>query len=177
MAIDFQHLENVLNHAKVLARIPPSWNQYPYKNTVKLEILFALDRNGVTEAGMALRLTALADLPDCGVMAQLEYEPPGRKRTPVQRLDWRPLHNHNNNGHGPNTLKFFLQTGTHLHDFQENKKLGERAFQPNDNLPVAIPQDPEPASFDDLLAFLRDRFNITNAKEVPTPPWTPRLDV
>lgn len=175
MTLDLDHLEQVLRAPKTLTFVPSAWTPSSHRNSTKLEMVVSLDIDGVTQEGLALRATAIAELPDRQLTIQLEHEPPGRKRTPLHRLDWKPLHTHNNKRLGPSHLRFVQQNGTHLHDFFENKSVGEAAFQPRGNLPIAFPVVPEPQSFQKLIEILPDRFMIVDADRLPEPPWTPRL--
>jgi len=43
------------------------------------------------------------------------------------------------------------------------------------NLPVVKKIDPEPADFNELLAYLSVTFGVENASEIPVPPWSQQL--
>jgi hypothetical protein len=173
-----EHLQYLLDTSKHLSYIPHAWSSFPDKNSNKLELIVSLEIENVVQEALILRGTAIEQYPEKNVTFQLEYDPPVEKRTPFHRLDWRPLRPHSNHGQGPSHLKFVLQEDTHLHDFFENRAIADSAFDPFDprnNLPVAFPIQPEPPTFNDMLAVLCDHFNIINGNRIPKPAWQPRL--
>lgn len=145
----------------------PDWLEAENK---KLHFLVPLEIGGVTVEGLSLRGRTLKDRPDEEVMFQMEAWQPKRRDHAIARLDWRPLHVHNNQGRGPTQLRFSRIAGTHHHSFDLNW------FEPegrllSSNLPVAEPVEPDLAGFSGLLEFVRKCFRISNIGLVPVPPW------
>lgn len=165
--------------SKVLAYVPAEWAETPYKNSTRLDLLVSLLIDGVGPAGLALRCTAIKEQPDRDLTFQVEWQPPGRRRLLVERMDLWPLRPHGNKGFGPPELRFLDIAGSHLHSFDLNTDpdLGLRAFQGWDlNLPVAVPLE-EPRGYQQALALCRDRLKIDNADRLPQPPWEYRLNL
>ena len=138
-----------------------------------LELVSNVDIDGVTTEGLLFRLRAKKSFPDENVTAQLEYQlasgrPPSAG--PITRIDWRPFHFHNNKGKGPDELRFIQQSGSHHHGFELNWD-DENGLVLAGNLPIAIPLDPDPASFQELLERIDLEFNLKNVSEIPAPPW------
>ena len=64
------------------------------------------DQLGVTPEGLLFRARALKDRPDEEVMLQIEFpHAQDRHDNAIERIDWRPLHRHNNRGKGPANLR------------------------------------------------------------------------
>lgn len=140
----------------------------------KLMIVSALEIDGVTIEGLALRGSAIKNLPNEAVTFQLEcVHDPARRDLPIDRVDWRPLNPHNNRGKGPEEWQFVEISGSHHHKFGLNW-LPDETRMLQRNLPIAIPLVPDPASFEDLIEFVRDCFRI-NSLEIPIPPWEANL--
>ena len=138
-----------------------------------LEWVSPLDIDGVTVAGLQVRLAAFELVPDENVRAQIEHHPPKGKCEPMARVEWRPLAEHNNKGRGPIEHRFKPFRQTHVHRFDMNwDQQRQRLFSPN--LPIALPiQDVD--SYDKFLDICGVEFRITNMSIVPIPPWRPRM--
>jgi len=130
-----------------------------------------LDIDGLTEQGFVLFGRASPKLPDRNVTLGLRWDDPGSRSWHFDRLDWRPMDAHNNKDLGPEDFRFVLIEGTHHHRLADNavhpSGLG---FAMQENLPIAIPIEPEP-SWQDFLAFAAQRWRINELVRTPLPPW------
>jgi hypothetical protein len=139
-----------------------------------LSLVCPLEIDGVTLAGLQLRLKALRHFPDEAVSAQLEYRAPRGKHDPICRVEWRPLKSHNNKGKGPTEYRYREIRGSHLHSFELNWIYivsGARVVR----LKVAVPINPDPQTYEDLLVYMGKEFRISDADRLPKPTWEPRL--
>ena len=132
-----------------------------------------LDLDGVTVAGLQVRLGANILHPNEEVRVQLEYHPAGGRCQPLARLEWKPLSGHNNKNKGPDEWKFKPFKQTHIHAFEDNWLTTEQRMLAG-NLPIAIPIQ-ELDSYEEFLDICGKRLNITNMSIVPAPPWNPRM--
>lgn len=142
-----------------------------------LTLVVPLEIGGVTVSGLVLRGKTLAARPDQDVMFQIEClhgDRGGRRDRALARIDWRPLHSHNNRGRGPEEWRFFEQIGTHHHAFGLNWLDDEQRMR-SANLPIAVPLNPEPSTYDELVAFVEETFRINNLGTLPPPQWTANL--
>ena len=146
---------------------PQPWVEF---NRGKLQLVHALDIEGVTIEGLLLRIIAFADFPEEAVTVQLEYSQAGRRDSAVDRINWRPLHTHENGNKGPAEYRLITIEGTHRHSFEHNWLTAEARLRKS-NLPVAVPLNPEPDSFEALLAFLGECFRINGLRVIEHPPW------
>lgn len=129
-----------------------------------------LELDGVTIAGLRLRGKASRIAPDEDYMLQLEYCP-GRKRGgPLDRIDWRPFHTHENKGRGPALYRFMRIEGSHHHQFELNWHEPERRMLTG-NLPVAVPLTPQINTPRELFEFAEDWFRIAGLRRCPLPRW------
>ncbi len=162
---------NLLRYADAPKTIPVSldWDEI----NRSLVWLSPLDIDGVTIAGLQLRMTAKLHLPDESVMAQLEYHPPKGKPQQLVRAEWRPLSPHNNKNRGPEEWRMREFRRTHVHRFSDNWFEAEDRMRGN-NLPIAIPiQDID--SYNKFLDICREELNIENMSIAPLPPWRPTM--
>lgn len=125
--------------------------------------------DGALVSGLRLRVKALRSEPQAAVTAQLEYVPAGRGGA-LDRIDWRPVHRHNNKGKGPQKFLHVLQSGTHQHVFALNIKDGGHSMR-SGNLPIAIPPSSEPVNFQELLDFVGREYNIEGVENLLPPEW------
>jgi len=156
-----------LHAADKVAALASSWAQ---DEMGRLSLTLALEIYGATVQGLYLRGKARRDLADRAVMFQLEYRLPFQLEEQICRIDWRPLHVHRNDGKGPEAYRFKEINGSHYHTFAENWLPIEGRMRRN-NLPIAIPLDPEPSGFGQLLALVSKEFRISNLGGVQIPPW------
>ena len=142
----------------------------------------ALDIDGITQMGLRLRGKCSRDFPDKNITFQIEYIFRGRvKPAPVTRIDWRPLHPHQNRNIGPAQWRLQSFHCSHIHPFSENHEwmvgnglpLADNIKQ---NLPIAMPLDNEPDGFKSLVTMVGKSLKIEGVDVIPVPPWkAPRL--
>jgi hypothetical protein len=129
-----------------------------------------LEVQGLALEGLRLRSTVYTGGPVLAAMLQLEYIAAGRKLGPLDRIDWNPIHTHNNRGKGPPELQFIPQTGSHHHTFDWNW-LPDEGRMRTSNLPVAIPLSPDPVTVAELFGFAEGYFRIKGLGKQQLPEW------
>jgi hypothetical protein len=140
-----------------------------------MEFLAPLDIDGVTIAELALRGIAWDQRPDEDVMLQLETGIPGtRTRTPLIRLDWKPLSPFHRNLKGPPSHKGLVLHGTHEHPFEINW-LEELQRMRLGNLPIAQRISVPLQTFSSVLSHGKNLFRISDIGSIQVPPWAPKL--
>lgn len=122
-------------------------------------------------AGASIIGTAYRDEPNRRVSFQLCADVGGHDYR-IARIDWKPPSPHTNRYGQTRGLTLY----TSIHDFPENAALGLEIMQ-TQNLPIVGAIDPEPHDFSALLAYLRGKFNVANAHDVPVPQWSFTLPV
>ncbi len=117
-------------------------------------------------------MTAITGLENQSVVCQMEYHPAGRptRGGPFCRIEWRPLAAHSNKNIGPLEFRFTQITGSHHHRFDLNWNHSQSQVRKG-NLRIAVPIDPDPPTYEDLLAFVGREFRIKGMEEIPVPPW------
>ncbi|CAM3150184.1 hypothetical protein SPAN111604_06800 [Sphingomonas antarctica] len=143
-----------------------------------LELKLPLEIAGLVEEQFFFRATALAQLPDEQVTFQLEYHGtniPGGNG-PLCRFEWNPKKPHDNKGRGPVELRFFTQTGSHFHSFEDNWCEANGALL-RDNLPISRPISHDIQGFTECLEFVGNLFRIKSIGVVKTPEWVLDLGV
>jgi hypothetical protein len=131
----------------------------------------ALDIDGVTEASFILFGRAVASLPDRHVVLGLRWADAMGRGGHFDRLDWKPMDAHNNKGLGPPEFRHVVVEGTHHHRLADNAALAMGLAQAmRENLPVAVPVEPEP-DWPDFLAEAARRWRIHDLVNTPVPPW------
>lgn len=93
----------------------------------------------------------------------------GHKPICISRVDVRPASPH------PNAFwrRFKCPSeihGSHVHPFAQNMTLGNQAFDPKGNLPVALPLDQEPQHLKDFLRVAELAFNVDGLTTLLPPP-------
>lgn len=136
----------------------------------KLSFCAPLDLEWVTYEGLFLRASAMQVLPERDVTFQLEHRPAGERDGQLARMDWRPVHEHNNKGRGPPEYRFKVQLDTHYHRFDLNYSAASDSMLQS-NLPIATPVEQIINDYNSLLDYMADAFNIRNLRELPPPPW------
>lgn len=139
-----------------------------------LLLVTPLEIQGETIQGLRLRVTTLNFLADRNVCFQLEHLGRRSKFDPLCRLEWKPLAAHSNKGRGPPEYQFVRITGTHIHPFEMNLADSLRASS-NRNLRLAVPVNPDPSTFEEVLELAGKEFRISNMRAVPRPPWQQRM--
>jgi hypothetical protein len=131
------------------------------------------DADGVGLEGVRLQLTAWPYRKDHDVTALLEV-PGGRSFVSIARLDAWPPDRHMNilarRFPGLSHLPAIID-GHHVHRFDDNAKLGMRAFGAG-NLPLAAPITARLQSFRDLLRVLGVEFRIDGLDDIKPPDWS-----
>lgn len=121
--------------------------------------------------GVELRGTSFIDRPNEHVGFQLLADIRGETYR-ITRVDWRPRAPHTNKK-GTSDIKG-TTVWTSIHHFERNAALGLSVMQ-NNNLPIALPIEPEPDDFEALLRYIGDTLSLTNAHEIPVPRWSKSL--
>ena len=137
-----------------------------------LRFAVALEIDGITVAGLLLLGRASLTLRDRHVTLGLSWDDPTGPGGIFDRLDWRPLAAHTNKGLGPSDHRFSIIDGSHHHSLADNAALAmgiRRAIQ--QNLPVAVPIEPDPADWSAFLALAAQRWSLHELVHTPVPPW------
>ena len=117
--------------------------------------------------GLFLRLKAPNLRDGSGFLLQVEYQPGDARGTePLSRLEWRV--GHTNPNLGPPEYRLLECPGTHFHSFDLNYIDGEDRMR-RSNLPLAEPVEPDPDTFEELLAFGRKSLRISDLDEISRP--------
>lgn len=131
---------------------------------------------GVGLEGVRLQLVAWPYRRLYDITGVLEV-PGGRSFVAIARLDaWPPDRHMNVQARGFPGLGHLpaIVDGHHVHRFDDNAKLGMRAFGAG-NLPLAAPVTARLESFRDFLRILGAEFHIDGLDEIPPPDWTVML--
>jgi hypothetical protein len=142
----------------------------------RLSLVSPLDIDGVTIEGLRFRITAMIPrLEEC-VTVQVEYIPPMRdlRGGALARIEWKPLKGHNNKNAGPLAHRNKFITASHHHRFDLNWNEQAAALR-RGNLPIAVPVEPDPATFETLVDLVRQEFRISNLDWLQPPPWQATL--
>jgi hypothetical protein len=131
-----------------------------------------LEIGGVTEAGFTLHGGCYRHQPDRHVTMELRVRRvPGRRCIPLSRVCWRSLTGHTNRrGTGPPELAGKRMPDTHHHAFDLNWLPSESRMR-NTNLPLARAVEGRLESFEDLMSYVGNAFNISNIDIVTPPEW------
>lgn len=144
------------------------------KEPNQLSLVSALEVDGVTMASVQLRMRAVLDQPDRAVMIQLEYNPPKGRNERLIRIEWRPITRHTNTNKAPEPFRLMIIRTSHIHRFEHNYHPdGGRMLR--SNLPHAVPLEPDPSTFRELLELAARELKISNLHRVATPPWQARM--
>jgi hypothetical protein len=147
---------------------PVSWS-LPNSGDGQVGFLVPLEIEGVTVVDFALRGIAYEQRVDAAVTFQLEIGTPGvRTRTPLIRLDWRPISLQHRN---PDRT---MLVGDHVHPFDLNWLEVEQRMRRH-NLPYAAPLSQAVDSYGALIDAARTVFRISNVEIIPPPEWSPKL--
>ncbi len=137
-----------------------------------LRFTATLEIGGITEEALLLFGRATASMPDAAVTLGLRWTGTPGRYSHFDRIDWRPVHVHNNKGMGPVNLRFRLIEGTHHHPLGQNAALEIGLLKAMaENLPIAEPVLPEPISWEAFLAIAARRWRIHDLFNTPYPPW------
>jgi hypothetical protein len=162
-----QQLRTVAAAPKRLATTP-IWREVEHKTTVRLTLTVALEIGDIIEEGLYLNGRTLREAPEKDLSFTISKTYLGVQHNLV-RIDWRPKRPHTPRL-GPTELRATIH-GSQWHPFEGNAQLGLSALRAGSNLPYAVPLEPEPSSFNDLLAEVAKKLLIENAADIPPPPW------
>jgi hypothetical protein len=139
-----------------------------------LEFVVPLEGDGVTLEGLRLRGSVLQEIPNRDVVFQVEIHRAGAgKSIRLGRVCWNPLSVHTNKK-GPPGIRGLRLSTTHHHPFDLNY-LPEFKRMRSGNMLVALPVNPNPADFNELLNIVSGLFNITNPGIIEPPVWQGEL--
>lgn len=139
-----------------------------------LELTAPVAIGGVVRDGLQARISCRSDMPERDVHAQLQvYVPPIGRYAHVQRVEWRPNALHTNAANAPASLRF-KSFHDRWYDFALNRRLGMPGLQQTVTM-IARPLPEGLGTFNQLLAFLEQVWNVTGVRRVPIPPWEDRL--
>jgi hypothetical protein len=149
----------------------PSWVEYDPDG---LQLRVPLEVDGVVIEGLTLRGRVRKQLENREAVFQLEYHHAQIIGGPVARIEWNPLSVHNNKGLGPKPFRHILQDGSHHHRFDLNWARSNEAVLRGE-LPIAVPLNPNPKNFRDLLGVVEKEFRIDAIQQIGIPPWEPTM--
>jgi len=121
--------------------------------------------------GLKFRISVFPSFPNSATF-QLDCDQPGQRTCiTLYRMEWRPISSHTNNWGPPTPLEIrglrFLPGETHEHICTDNVTMVEqRIIRPG--VHAARKVVPEPASYEDALAYVCDKLRIVNARDVPS---------
>lgn len=154
---------------KELAFVPKRWDEAD-KNY--FEVLVPLTAGEVTIGGFFVRVKISRGHLSRDAMAQLEFGQTRRTSEPLWRLDWKPLHRHDNKGDGAPGYEWGeYDRVSHDHNFWDNF-VPQRMEMRRTNLPRARPFDIEPGTVSDFLDFSGKCFRINNLSAIALPTAT-----
>jgi hypothetical protein len=141
-----------------------------------MQFVAPLTLGEITIGGLHLRGSCYETARNRAITFQVELAAPGKRtRLPLTRLDWRPLAEpHRNRAHSDLALSRIYIFGSHFHRFDLNWLPSAKAMR-SGNLPMAVPLEPDPQTFDSLLDIARKLLKISDIDRVPCPQWTERL--
>jgi len=142
----------------------------------EMQFVAPLAIGGRTIRGLWLRGSCYETYPHEAVMFQLEVSRDGvRTRTPLSRIDWRPLQQpHKNGPHKDPLHSRTVVWGSHIHGFAANW-VAEKGVMRAGNLPYALEIAPDPRGYDDLIDFVAKQFRINGLDKIERPLWMQRL--
>ena len=149
----------------------PAWR--PVEDSGKIRWKAPLMIGGAVVEGLTLHARCIASEPGHDVSFVLEQALAGQSSVRIDRIDWKPIHEHNNKGIGPEELRFITIKDSHRHNYHEN--LTKAGILRLHNLPIARPLDIILPSFQSLVDFVAETYNIEDLKFLTPPPWTDDL--
>lgn len=138
-----------------------------------LRITGSFEANGVILGGVTFMAMCAPERPDERVAINILAEIKQKPRC-IARVDWRGQ-KHVNTHAKCGKSQGFDAGRTHFHDPELHHLFDfDELFGSGLDLPAALPLEPIPDSFNDLLAQAGDLLHIQNLKDMPVPPWEPR---
>lgn len=159
-------MRRVFMAKKKLVQIP-GWQEVQHKSTIKLEFVASVEIDSVTLEGVRLRGRTLKTSPESDLTFQLEMRY-GSFWHHLCRLDWRPKGGHTDQV-GPIADRTNF-TGSGWHSFDNNAGYGLWTLREG-NLPRAVPLNPDPTNFNDVLIEIERKMLVENARDIPGPDW------
>ena len=129
-----------------------------------------LEVDGMSLAGARVRGTVRPGVAQPAVMLQLELISSSNRVGGLDRLDWHPIHVHDNQGKGPLHLRFVKQNYSHHHQFELNWLETEQRLRAG-NLPIAIPFEHPLSSINQVFEFAEQYFKISGLGRHQMPEW------
>jgi hypothetical protein len=167
-------ISDTLRQDKELLLEGVSWIRRARTGFDALELTAPIALGGVIRDGLQARISCRSDMPERDVHAQLQvYVAALNVYAHVQRVEWRPNAPHTNGGNAPAKLRFKTYYDR-WYDFGLNRRLGITGLRQTAPM-IAQPLPREIGTFNELLAFLEQLWNVSGAGRVPIPPWEDRL--
>lgn len=128
----------------------------------------------VVEEGLFLDAHCPVAMPDTDVTFNLSFKPAYGYSGALSRLDWNPLHTHDNKGLVKGEWKWKRMYETHFHPFADNYACGLQWMFQN-NLPIAYPLVFPLQNFREMLDYLGQTLQISDVQRIAPPIWAPRF--
>lgn len=160
-------LPEIADAEKELSGALPPWNE---DESGKFDITVPLEIRGITVQRLYFKAHAVKDRFEEDVTFQLIGSASGERPVGFDRIDWRPYHIHMNQGGCAPELRFLTLAQSHRHAFHLNWLADQKRLRAG-NLPVAMPLDPEPNSWEELLVFVGNCFKIKDLGRLEAPGW------
>jgi hypothetical protein len=163
----FQEISDFLAETKSLT-LPIKW----VTDGTRLIFSATLDIAEVTDERVTMRGNAVTHMPDRNVALVLTWQGPYGRPQAFERFDWKPLHLHANNANVPKPHRHRRFLASHHHPLSLNSRVSNglsRAM--GDNLPAALPMEPDPSDWAAFTAALSAAWRIPNLIHAPPPPW------
>ena len=90
--------------------------------TDRLVWVGTLDVDYVTVEGALLRFDLPRSLEERDITIQLEHKAIASHTKHISRIDWRPIHEHDNKRRGPEEFRLRKISASHVHTFEHNWK-------------------------------------------------------
>jgi hypothetical protein len=150
--------------------LSPTWAE-PHKSDGCTWFNAPLEIDGDVVPGLVLHGEATISEPDRHVSLELRLEKtPGRRKTPISRLDWRSIDGHSNKRFCADRRWSGVRVDdTHYHDFWLN--FSETDGRLREALPCARNIEEDLNDFNEVLVFVGKSFGINNIEIVPRPDW------
>lgn len=164
----------LVNATKQIAQFPGWQDAEPETGYMWFDA--PIDIAGVVQDGVFLHGGCYRYAPEKHVTFELfARSQSGRRKIPLNRVDWRSLNGGHSNPRRPGSPVSGLRvSATHFHDFELNWIPLESRMRGRD-LSQARNIDEELQSFESLREFVRRSFRITNMDVVLPPKWEYKL--
>jgi hypothetical protein len=169
-----------IDQIRDMLRAPKHFSEWPYwiesseSADGEFSFLTGMAVDGVSVAGVRLRGIAPFSPVNRDVRIQLDCLI-GSRWVHVSRFEFRPVSGHSNPFDERDFPRKIAPGTCHAHLFSDNSRRGLEAFDPRNNLPLAVPLDPQPSSFNEFLAYVADELGLEDLRHISAPPWQERL--